>query len=239
MAVSLNERFPVETVTIEELIGLGGPFEKEKVAEQFVTERDKVYGRLTESQFWDAKLPKNIKQEVFRLQKIEFFGQKDGEDVIRTGVQKLTVSAEKQQKLLEKENTTQTTKVLEKRSKQTDESIDIAKQSSVVQTKMVEKFDQNDEKFYSLLKQIDQYREADKERTERYFVESNIKYERCLEESNIKFDKVMTRLEKQGEENLRKIEIMEKKFENEKMVRLWESTEHENRLDAVQSQITQ
>ena len=239
MAVSLNERFPVETVTIEELIGLGGPFEKEKVAEQFVTERDKVCGRLTESQFWDTKLPKNIKQEVFRLQKIEFFGQKDGEDVIRTGVQKLTVSVEKQQKLLEKENTTQTTKVLEKRSKQTDESIDIAKQSSVVQTKMVEKLDQNDEKFYSLLKQIDQNREADKERTERYFVESNIKYERCLEESNIKFDKVMTRLEKQGEENLRKIEIMEKKFENEKMVRLWESTEHENRLDAVQSQITQ
>ena len=88
MAVSLNKRFPVETVTIEELISLGGPFEKEKVAEQFVTERDKVCGRLTESQFWDTKLPKNIKQEVFRLQKIEFFGQKDGEDVIRTGVQK-------------------------------------------------------------------------------------------------------------------------------------------------------
>ena len=154
MAVLLNERFLVETVTIEELIGLGGPFEKEKVAEQFVTERDKVCGRLTESQFWDTKLPKNIKQEVFRLQKIEFFGQKDGEDVIRTGVQKLTVSAEKQQKLLEKvvENTTQTTKVLEKLSKQTDESIDIAKQSLVVQTKMVEKLDQNDEKFNSLLK---------------------------------------------------------------------------------------
>ena len=90
MAVSLNERFPVETVTIEELTGLGGPFGKEKVAEQFVTEHDKVCGRLTESQFWDTKLPKNIKQEVFRLQKIEFFGQKDGEDVIRTGVQKLT-----------------------------------------------------------------------------------------------------------------------------------------------------
>ena len=85
------------------------------------------------------------------------------------------------------ENTTQTTKVLEKLSKQTDESIDIAKQSLVVQTKMVEKLDQNDEKFFSLLKQIDQNREADKERMERYFVESNIKYEQCLEESNIKF----------------------------------------------------
>ena len=48
----------------------------------------------------------------------------------------------------------------------------------------------------------------------------------------------MTRLEKQGEENLRKIELMEKKFENERMVRLRESTEHETRLDAVQSQIT-
>ena len=230
MAVSLNKRFPVETVTIEELISLGGPFEKEKVAEQFVTERDKVCGRLTESQFWDTKLPKNIKQEVFRLQKIEFFGQKDGEDVIRTGVQKLTVSAEKQQKLLEKvvENTTQTTKVLEKLSRQTDESIDIAKQSLAVQTKMVEKLDQNDEKFYSLLKQIEQNREADKEKTERYF-----------EESNIKFDRVMTRLERQGEENLRKIELMEKKFENEKLVRFRESTENETRIDAVQSQITQ
>ena len=163
--MSLNERFPVETVTIEELIGLGGPFEKEKVAEQFVTECDKVCGHLTKLQFWDSKLPKNIKQEVFCLQKIEFFGQKDGEDVIRTGVQKLTVSLEKQQKLLEKvvENTTQTTKVLEK---QTDESIDIAKQSLAVQTKMVEKMDQNDEKFYSLLKQIEQNREADKEKTE-------------------------------------------------------------------------
>ena len=116
MEVSLNQRFPVETITIEELIGLGGPFEKEKIAEQFVTERDKVCGQLTESQFWDSKLPKNIKQEVFHLQKIEFFGQKDGEDVIRTGVQQLTVSVEKQQKLLEKvvENTTQTTKVLDK-----------------------------------------------------------------------------------------------------------------------------
>ena len=230
MAVSLNKRFSVETVTIEELISLGGPFEKEKVAEQFVTERDKVCGRLTESQFWDTKLPKNIKQEVFRLQKIEFFGQKDGEDVIRTGVQKLTVSAEKQQKLLEKvvENTTQTTKVLEKLSRQTDESIDIAKQSLAVQTKMVEKLDQNDEKFYSLLKQIEQNRETDKEKTERYF-----------EESNIKFDRVMTRLERQGEENLRKIELMEKKFENEKLVRFRESTENETRIDAVQSQITQ
>ena len=49
----------------------------------------------------------------------------------------------------------------------------------------------------------------------------------------------MTRLEKQGKENLRKIELMEKKFENERMVRLRESTEHETRLDAVQSQITQ
>ena len=48
MAVSLNERFAVETITIEELIGLGGPFEKEKVMEQFVTEHDKVCGRLTE-----------------------------------------------------------------------------------------------------------------------------------------------------------------------------------------------
>ena len=143
MAVSLNERFPVETVTIEELIGLGGPFEKEKVVEQFVTESDKVCGRLTELQFWDSKLPKNIKQEIFRLQQIEFFGQKDGEDVIRTGVQKLTVSAEKQQKLLEKvvENTTQTTKVLDKLSKQTEESLDIAKQSLAVQTKVVEKLD--------------------------------------------------------------------------------------------------
>ena len=230
MAVSLNKRFSVETVTIEELISLSGPFEKEEVAEQFVTEHDKVCGRLTESQFWDTKLPKNIKQEVFRLQKIEFFGQKDGEDVIRTGVQKLTVSAEKQQKLLEKvvENTTQTTKVLEKLSKQTDESIDIAKQSLAVQTKMVEKLDQNDEKFYSLLKQIEQNREADKEKTERYF-----------EESNIKFDRVMTRLERQGEENLRKIELMEKKFENEKLVRFRESTENETRIDVVQSQITQ
>ena len=65
MAVSLNKQFSVETVTIEELISLGGPFQKEKVAEQFATERDKVCGRLTESQFWDTKLPKNIKQEVF------------------------------------------------------------------------------------------------------------------------------------------------------------------------------
>ena len=33
MAASLNERFLVETVTIKELIDLGGPFEKEKVAD--------------------------------------------------------------------------------------------------------------------------------------------------------------------------------------------------------------
>ena len=59
MAVSLNERFPVETVTIEELIGLGGPFEKEKVAEELVTKRDKV---CKESQFLDSKLPKNIRK---------------------------------------------------------------------------------------------------------------------------------------------------------------------------------
>ena len=91
----------METITIEELIGLGGSFEKEKVAEQFVTKCDKVCGRFTESQFWDSKLPKYVKQEIFRLQKIEFFGQKDGKDVIRTGVQKVTVLAEKQEKQLE------------------------------------------------------------------------------------------------------------------------------------------
>ena len=39
---------------------------------------------------------------------------------------------------------------------------------------MVEKLDQNDEKFYALLKQIEQNREADKEKTERYFEESNM-----------------------------------------------------------------
>ena len=54
-------RFLVETVTIKELIGLGGPFEKEKVAEQFVTDPDKVCGRLTESQFWDSKLRKKYR----------------------------------------------------------------------------------------------------------------------------------------------------------------------------------
>ena len=64
MALSLNERFLVETVTIEELIDIGGPFEKEKVAEQYVTKCDKVCGRLTEPQFWESKLPENIKQEI-------------------------------------------------------------------------------------------------------------------------------------------------------------------------------
>ena len=39
--------------------------------------------------------------------------------------------------------------------------------------------------------------------------------------------------------NTQKIELMEKQFENKRMVRLRESTEHETRLDAVQSQITQ
>ena len=101
MAASLNERFLVETVTIKELIGLGGPFEKEKVAEQFVTNCNKVCGRLTESQFWDSKFPKIIEQEIFCLEKIEFFGQKDGDDVFRTSVQKLTVLTVKQEKLLE------------------------------------------------------------------------------------------------------------------------------------------
>ena len=163
------------------------------------------------------------------MQKLEFFGKKNGKNVIRTGVHKLTVSAEKQEKLMEKVvgNTTQTTKVLNKLSKQTDQSIDIAK-SLAVQTKMVENLDQNDEKFYALFKQIEQNREADKEKTERYF-----------DESSIKFNRVMTRLEKQGEENLRKIELMEKRFENEKMVRLRESTEHDTHLDAIQSQIIQ
>ena len=75
MAVSLNERFSVETVTIEKLIDIGGPFEKEKVAEQFVTEVT-VCGHLTESQFWDSKLPKNIKQEIFCLQKLGFLVKK-------------------------------------------------------------------------------------------------------------------------------------------------------------------
>ena len=41
---------------------------------------------------------------------------------------------------------------------------------------------------------------------------------------------VMSRLEKQGEEILRKIELMEKQFENEKMARLRESTEHDTQL---------
>ena len=68
MAVLLNKQFSVETVTIEELIDLDGPFEKGKITEQFVTEHDKICGRLTESQFWESKLPKYIKQEIFRLQ---------------------------------------------------------------------------------------------------------------------------------------------------------------------------
>ena len=61
------------------------------------------------------------------------------------GVQKLTVSAEKQDKLLEKvvENTTQTTKVLDKLSKETGQSTEIAKQSLAVQTKLDEKLDKN------------------------------------------------------------------------------------------------
>ena len=101
MAVSLDKRFSVETATVEELIDLGGPFDNEKVTEQFVAECDKVCGHLSELQFWESKLPKNVTQEIFRLQKIEYFGQKDGEDMIQTGVQKLTVSAEKQEKLLE------------------------------------------------------------------------------------------------------------------------------------------
>ena len=49
----------------------------------------------------------------------------------------------------------------------------------------------------------------------------------------------MSRLEKQGEENLRKIELMEKRFENEKRARLRETTEHDTHFDAIQTQITQ
>ena len=67
--------------------------------------------------------------------------------------------------LLEKvvENTTQTTKVLDKLSKETDQSTEIAKQSLAVQTKLDEKLDKNDEKFYTLLSQLEQNREADKQ----------------------------------------------------------------------------
>ena len=70
------------------------------------------------------KITKIYQAGNFPFAKIEFFGQKDDKEVIRTGVQKLTVLAEKQEKLLEKvvENTTQTTKVLDKLSKQTDQS---------------------------------------------------------------------------------------------------------------------
>ena len=49
----------------------------------------------------------------------------------------------------------------------------------------------------------------------------------------------MSRLEKQIEENLRKIDLMEKQFENEKMARLRESTEYDTRLDEIQMQIAQ
>ena len=66
----------METIRIEKLIDIGGPFEKEKFAEQFVPEGDKVFGRLTESQFWDSKLPKNIKQEIFRCKKLSFLVKK-------------------------------------------------------------------------------------------------------------------------------------------------------------------
>ena len=41
---------------------------------------------------------------------------------------------------------------------------------------------------------------------------------------------VISRLEKKGEEILSKIELMEKRFENEKMARLREGTEHDTPL---------
>ena len=89
---------------------------------------------------------------------------------------------------------------------------------------MVEKLDKNDEKFFTLLNQLEQNRLADKQNSE---------------EANVKFDRVMTRLDRQGEENLRKIELMEKRFENEKLARLRGSTEYDTRLEAVQTQIAQ
>ena len=72
MAVSLNERFSVETVTVEELIGLGGPFEKEKVRDK----RDRVCGRLTELQFWDSKLPKISSRKYSVCKKLSFLVKK-------------------------------------------------------------------------------------------------------------------------------------------------------------------
>ena len=106
---------------------------------------------------------------------------------------------------------------------------------------MVEKLDKNDEKFYTLLEQYAKDRKADKEQTDQYIQDANVKFDKMMdkidknsekanvkfdkimdkldknsEESNIKFDRVMSRLEKQGEENLRKIELMEKRFENKK-----------------------
>ena len=88
------------------------------------------------------------------------------------GVQKLTILAEKQEKLLEKvvESTMQTTKVLDKLSKQ---SIEMSKESFAVQTKMVEKLDKNYQKFFTLFDQLEKDREA----------------------GNVKFDKMMDKID--------------------------------------------
>ena len=92
--------------------------------------------------------------------------------------------AEKQEKLFEKvgENTTQATKVLDNLSKQTHQSIEIAKQSLIAQTKMVEKLDKNDEKFYTSLNQLEQNREANKQTSE----EANIKFHRAFHNVQIR-----------------------------------------------------
>ena len=78
-----------------------------------------------------------------------------------------------------------------------------------VQTKMVEKLDKNDEKFCNLLEQYAKDRKADREQTDKYIQDANVKFDKTMdkidENSEEAFDRVMSRLEKQGEENLRKI----------------------------------
>ena len=77
---------------------------------------------------------------------------------------------------------------------------------------MVEKLDKNDEKFCNLLEQYAKDRIADREQTDKYIQDANVKFDKTKdkidknsEEANVKFDRVMSRLEKQGGENLRKI----------------------------------
>ena len=81
-----------------------------------------------------------------------------------------------------------------------------------VQTKMVDK---NDQKFFTLLAQLEKDREAENVKFDKIMYtrcqksqEANVKFDKMMdkldknsEESNIKFDRVMSRLEKLSEEN--------------------------------------